>query len=95
MITLYRVDEPETIRYYSISDRQGHLFYDHTFTASWGVALAAGRERVYVFDSRRDMDNKLQELIRRRIRDGYRVLYTYFRADEYGSVRKVLNRATA
>ena len=95
MITLYRVDDPDTIRYYSISDRQGHLFYDNTFTVSWGVALSAGRERLHVFDSRRDMDDKLRELVRRRIRDGYRVLYTYFRAGEYGSIQKVLKRASA
>ena len=95
MITLYRVDDPDTIRYYSISDRQGHLFYANTFTASWGVALAAGRERLYIFESRVEMDEKLRELINRRIRNGYRVLYTYFRANEYGSIRKVLNRASA
>jgi predicted DNA-binding WGR domain protein len=93
MITLYKTDPKERIHYYSINDRQGHLFSSHTFTVNWGPALTAGREKVYSFESRAEMDRKLQLLIRERIRNGYRVLYTYFRAREYPHLRSVLRKA--
>ena len=93
MITFYKTDPRNRIHYYSINDRQGHLFSSHTFTVTWGAALTAGREKVYAFDSRAAMDRKLQALIRSRIRDGYRVLYTYFRSREYAHLRSVLRKA--
>ncbi len=93
MITLYRTDHDDRIVYYSINDRQGHLFWAYTFAVNWGPALTAGREKVYAFESRRDMDRKLQELLQERIRDGYRVLYTYFRSHEYEHLRPALRKA--
>ena len=93
MITLYKTDHQDRIHYYSINDRQGHLFTPHTFTVNWGVALTAGRERVYAFEGRAEMDSRLQELIRSRIRSGYRVLYTYFRDNEYAHLRPTLRKA--
>ena len=93
MITLYKTDPDNRIRYYSINDRQGHLFSSYTFTVNWGAALTVGREKVYAFESRAEMDKKLQELIQERIRSGYRVLYTYFRSREYPHLRSVLRKA--
>lgn len=93
MITFYKTDKRGHIRYYSIDDRQGNLFSPHTFTVHAGPALTVGRERAYVFANRREMDAKLRELIDSRIRDGYRVLYTYFRRNEYAELRPVLERA--
>jgi predicted DNA-binding WGR domain protein len=95
MITLYRIDEHERIRYYSISDRQGDLFSSYTFTVSWGLAVSAGQERVYAFDSQEEMDGKLREFIARRLKSGYRVLYTFFRTGEYRSLQGVLRGARA
>ena len=94
MITLYRTDQHDRIHYYSINDRQGHLFSPYSFTVNWGPALTAGRERFYVFESRRAMDRKLQELIQARIADGYRVLYSFFRSHEYEHLRPALRKAT-
>lgn len=93
MITLYKTDRNDRIHYYSINDRQGHLFSSYTFTVNWGPVLTAGREKVHVFESRREMDQKLQELIQSRITDGYRVLYSYFRNREYEHLRPALRKA--
>ncbi len=93
MITLYRTGPEDRIVYYSINDRQGHLFCAHSFTVNWGPALTAGREKVYTFERRSDMDRKLQELLQERIRSGYRVLYTYFRDHEYEHLRPTLSGA--
>lgn len=94
MITLYKTDEKGQIRYYSLDDRQGHLFAHHTFTVSWGTTLISGREKVYIFDRRDEMDGKLQHLIQERVRQGYRVLYSYFRAQEYRYLQPALRNAS-
>lgn len=93
MITLYKTDHRDRISYYSINDRQGHLFSPYTFTVTWGPVPASGREKVHVFESRRAMDRKLQELIQDRVTDGYRVLYSYFRNREYEHLRPALRKA--
>jgi len=95
MITFFKIDARGLIHYYSISNRQGHLFSPYTFTASWGVALSAGREKQFVFDSQDELDRKLRDLIASRIRHGYRVLYSYFRYGEDHSLQPVLRRAAA
>ena len=94
LITLYKTDKQGRIHYYSFDDRQGHLFSHYAFTVNWGTALVAGREKVYVFEDRQDMDAKLQELIQTRITDGYRVLYSFFRNHEYRYLRPALKEAS-
>jgi len=92
MITLYKSDRQGRIHYYSLDDRQGHLFAKHTFTVNWGMSLTAGREKVYEFDTRREMDDKLQQLIRDRVGREYRVLYSYFRNQEYRYLKPALQK---
>lgn len=94
MITLYKTDDKGEIRYYSIHDRQGHLFSPYTFSVHWGPGLSVGREKSYVFETRREMDTKLQELIQGRVDDGYRVLYSFFRNRDYEHLRPALSRAS-
>ena len=93
MITLYKTDRQGRIRYYSLNDRQTHLFASHTITVNWGSALSSGRERVYILDSRSEMDQKLQELVQRKVNRGYRVLYSFFRNREYRFLQPALKKA--
>ena len=90
MITLYKTDRQGRIHYYSLDDRQGHLFAAFTFTVSWGTTLTAGREKVHIFDSRSEMDRKLQGLIQDRVGRGYRVLYSFFKNQEYRYLKPAL-----
>ena len=93
MVTLYKTGPAGRINYYSVNDRQGHLFSEYSFSVTWGPGLTAGREKMHVFDNRRDMDAKLQGLLQARIKSGYRVLYTYFRNHEYEQLRPALTKA--
>jgi predicted DNA-binding WGR domain protein len=92
MVTLYKPDKTGRMRYYSISNRQGNLFSPFTFTVTWGVALSAGRERQYVFESQQDLDQKLRELVNSRLKAGYKVLYTFFRKEERERLRPLIQR---
>jgi predicted DNA-binding WGR domain protein len=95
LITFYRSDADDEPYFYSIHDRQPSLFGEYAFTVIWGRALRKGREKVYSFESREELDDKLRELVRRRIEEGYRVLYSYFRKNEYRQLRHALKRVEA
>lgn len=73
-------------RYYTMHDRQGNLFSPYTFTSVWGTVLQSGREKVFSFDSRQEMDRKLRFLIKKRMESGYKVLYSFSRGDEYTKI---------
>ncbi|MFP4484627.1 MAG: WGR domain-containing protein [Spirochaetaceae bacterium] len=95
LITFYRSDSSDEVHFYSIHDRQPSLFGDHAFTVIWGRALRRGREKVYTFSTREELDDKLRELISTRIREGYRVLYSYFRKGEYQQIRSAIKHVQA
>ncbi len=77
--------------YYTMHDRQGNLFSPYTFTSVWGTVLQSGREKVFTFDSRKEMDKKLRYLIKKRIASGYKVLYSFSRNSAYTEIFKYIN----
>lgn len=82
IITFYKYDG-RVNRYYTIHDRQGDLFSTFSFTAVWGIEMYGGREKVYVFKTRDQMEKKIRRIFKERVRKGYRVLYSFARkADE-------------
>lgn len=90
MITLYRVGEDERIRYVTIHNRQTTLFSRYAFTVCEGVVHGSGSERLHTFDTQAELDAALRRTIKRRTRQGYRVLYSYFRKHEYNDIRPAL-----
>ena len=84
-ITFYKQSSSST-RYYTMHDRQGNLFSPYTFTSVWGTVLQSGREKVFTFDSRQEMDKKLCFLIKKRIESGYKVLYSFSRGSVYTKI---------
>ncbi|MDC7125820.1 MAG: hypothetical protein PQJ46_09640 [Spirochaetales bacterium] len=83
MITFYRPKKDGSLNYYSIHNRQAHLFAKYCFIATYGIDQQAGRERVYTFKTRIAMDRKLREIFNERIRGGYKVLYSYAKLPQY------------
>ncbi len=79
LITLYKKAEDGRLHFYTIHDRQPVLTARYALTAAWRVGDGKERERVYPFDTVADMDRKIRELFTRRIRDGYRLLYSFSR----------------
>ncbi|MFW6362667.1 MAG: WGR domain-containing protein [Spirochaeta sp.] len=78
LITFYRTAADGGLRYYSVNDRQGHLFSRYSFTATWGRQLSTGQEKLYSFDTAEEMERKLKQIVKQRLRSGYKVLYSYF-----------------
>lgn len=83
MITFYKTENDGSLRYYSVHDRQSHLFSRYSFSVIYGMDQGSGRERVFTFKTRRDMDARLREIFTERIEKGYKVLYSYAKKRKY------------
>lgn len=81
-VTLYRTVYNRPTRYFTMHDRQGNLFTPYSLTVSHGASISGGSERLYILESQRELDERIRHIIRRRLRDGYQVLYSYFRQNE-------------
>jgi predicted DNA-binding WGR domain protein len=82
MVTLYKKDRQGQPYYYTVHDRQGSLFAPFTLTIMWGKKLDRPREKVLTFTSEEEMNRKIRVILDKKLREGYRVLYSYFRPDE-------------
>ncbi len=95
MITFFKTMNDSSIRYYSIHDRQSHLFSKYSFSTIYGMDQGSGREKVYTFQTRREMDDKLREIFRERTEKGYKVLYSYAKKTRYQEMFKEASRKHA
>ncbi len=93
MVTLVREKPNGELAYFSMHNRQGHLFSPYTVTVVSGGSLRQGKERQLVFDSQRDLDEKVRSLINGRLSKGYRVLYSYFRANDDAMLQRDVRSA--
>jgi predicted DNA-binding WGR domain protein len=82
IIALYKVTNDE-ISYYYIHDYQGHLFSPYTFTAIWGRNLSMGHEKSFTFTSQNEMDSKINDLFKTKLKQGFKLLYTYPPHNDY------------
>ena len=80
IITLYKSGKDAKTHYYTIHDRQPVLDSPYALCASWRVGLGKERERLHRFHTLLDRDKMIRRLISARVRDGYRILYTFSRS---------------
>lgn len=80
IITLYKAGADGKMLYYTIHDRQQVLDAPFALSADFRVGLGRERERLHRFDTLADRDRMIRKLIARRLKDGYRLLYTFSRS---------------
>ncbi|MBN1412448.1 MAG: WGR domain-containing protein [Spirochaetales bacterium] len=95
MIALYRIDTKGRGQYYYLHDYQGNLFSPYSFTTVWGKEMAKGREKLYTFQTRFEMDAKLKDLFGVKVAEGYKVLYAYPHQNFYQHLFSHLSREQA
>lgn len=80
IITLYKAGQDGRTRYYTIHDRQ--LVFDAPFAlcAAFRIGMGRERERLHRFQSLAARDRAIRALVAKRLKDGYRLLYTFSRA---------------
>lgn len=79
IMTLYKPGARGSLRYYTMHDRQPLLTARFALTIAWRVGNGQETEKIYGFDTRAEMDKKLQQLFRRKIKSGYALLYSFVR----------------
>lgn len=93
MVTLVREKRGGELTYFSMHNRQGNLFSPFTVTVVSGSSLRQGKERQLVFDSQQELDETVRTLIKNHLRRGYRVLYSYFRANDDAGLQRDVRAA--
>jgi len=79
IVTLMKHGKDGRLLYYTIHDRQQSLTSLHALTTLFRTGSGREREKHYDFETLADMDVMIRALLSRRIRDGYRVLYSWSR----------------
>lgn len=82
MVTLYKKDHQGQPYYYTVHDRQGSLFAPFTLTITWGKKLGQPRETIITSTTHEEMNQKIHVILDKKLREGYRVLYSYFLPNE-------------
>lgn len=67
------------MRYYSLHDRQPLLTSRYALTVAWRAGEGCERDKIYGFDTLARMDQKIRQIFKRKIKDGYTLLYSYIR----------------
>jgi hypothetical protein len=86
ILTFFRPGDDGAIRYYTIHDRQPLLTAKFALTVAWRTGDGREREKIYGFDTLAAMDKKIRELFGRRVRAGYKLLYSFMREKPSDSV---------
>lgn len=79
IITMYKPGSNGSIRYYTIHDRQPLLTARYAVTIAWRAGEGRECDKVYGFDTKAEMDKKIKQVFSRKIKDGYKLLYSYTR----------------
>lgn len=79
IVTLFKAGKAGRTLYYTVHDRQQSLTSPYALTAAWRSGNGKEREKLYCFDSLGEMDTMIRTILARRIKDGYRLLYSWSR----------------
>jgi len=79
IIALYRPGADGSIRHYTIHDRQPLLTARYSLTVAWRTGEGREREKIYGFDTAAARDAKIRQVFKRKVRDGYALLYSFER----------------
>jgi hypothetical protein len=80
IVILYKTGKGGKILYYTVHDRQLLLDSPYALCSSWRVGLGRERERTHRFASLAARDEAIRRLVSGRIKDGYRLLYSFNRS---------------
>ena len=76
---MYKAGKDGKTHYYTVHDRQPVLDAPYALCASWRIGLGKERERLHRFRSLLERDRTIRRLIGLRMKDGYKILYTFTR----------------
>jgi hypothetical protein len=80
LVTLFKTGKDGKPHYYTVHDRQQVLDSPYAVCASWRVGMGREREKLHRFSTLAERDAEIRRLMSRRIKDGYRLLYSFSRS---------------
>lgn len=95
IIILTKGGKDGRVHYYTIHDRQQVLDAPYALCAAWRVGMGRERERLHRFQSAAERDRTIRALVARKLREGYRLLYSFSRAGFAGETDVLLEQAFA
>lgn len=78
-LTLYKTAKDGKIHYYILHDRQASIITPYALTVVWRSGQGKGRERFYPFEKLSEMDLMVRHLLKKKLKDGYSLLYSFSR----------------
>lgn len=81
MITLYKTGKHGKMLYYTLHDRQAVLTGHFPLFIAWRAGEGSEREIMRLFDTRAERDAAVRKAFSRKLREGYRLLYSFDRAE--------------
>ena len=79
IVTLFRTGKDGRLLYYTLHDRQQSLTSAYALTTAFRSGNGKEREKLHLFDSLAEMDAMIRATLKRRFKDGYRLLYSFSR----------------
>lgn len=79
IVTLYRTGTDGRMLYYTVHDRQQSLTSAYSLTSAFRTGNGREREKHHDFNSLAEMDAMIRKLLSRRVKSGYRLLYSWSR----------------
>jgi hypothetical protein len=105
IVTLIKDGKDGRILYYTVHDRQQSLTSPWSLTSAFRTGNGREREKHHDFQTLAEMDSMIRSLLSKRIRAGYRLLYSWSRDARWSGYRDeipeaniragLLSRATA
>jgi hypothetical protein len=83
MLAFYKASTKQKTQYYYIHDYQASLFSPHCLTIIWGKDLQQGRKKEFIFETRAEMDRKIREIVKKRVLENYKLLYSYPQKNDF------------
>ncbi len=79
IITLFKTSKSGTLQYYTLHNRQALLTEPFALTVAWRSGHGKEREKIYGFETMAEMDKKIRSIFSRKIKAGYKLLYSFMR----------------
>jgi len=79
IITLFKTSKNGALQYYTLHNRQALLTEPFALTVAWRTGEGKERDKIYGFETLAEMDRKIRSIFGKKIKAGYKLLYSFMR----------------
>ncbi len=79
IITLFKTSKSGSMQYYTLHNRQALLTEPYALTVAWRTGQGKEHDKIYGFETMAEMDKKIRSIFSKKIKAGYKLLYSFMR----------------